>query len=132
MSISPETLYILYDGDCPFCARYVRLLRLKDAVGTVEPVNAREAKAAQHEALAKVLAAGYRLDEGMAMLYRGDIAHGQDCIHRMALLSTRSGPFNRLNAWLFRSRRRAALAYPVLRAMRNLTLRLLGVAKLGF
>jgi predicted DCC family thiol-disulfide oxidoreductase YuxK len=34
----PALLY--YDGDCPFCSRYVRWLRLQRAVGSVHLVNA--------------------------------------------------------------------------------------------
>ncbi|MFT5932039.1 MAG: putative DCC family thiol-disulfide oxidoreductase YuxK, partial [Hyphomonas sp.] len=34
--------FIVYDGDCPFCSEYVKLLRLRDAIGPVSLVNARE------------------------------------------------------------------------------------------
>ena len=33
---------IYYDGDCPFCERYVRLLRLRRAAGSVRLVDVRE------------------------------------------------------------------------------------------
>jgi hypothetical protein len=48
----------------------------------------------------------------------------------LALLSTRSGDFNRLNYWLFRSKRVSALLYPLLRACRNLVLRLMGRSRI--
>src|SRR5690606_25765599 len=35
-------LTIVYDGDCPFCTSYIRLLRIRDAAGPVRLVNARE------------------------------------------------------------------------------------------
>ncbi|MCG8519422.1 MAG: hypothetical protein MI794_15640 [Pseudomonadales bacterium] len=50
---------------------------------------------------------------------------GADAIHTLALISGRSGLFNRFNYWLFRSSRRAALVYSVLRSCRNLLLKLL-------
>ena len=31
----------IYDGDCPFCSKYVRLIQLKNTVGDVELINAR-------------------------------------------------------------------------------------------
>ena len=34
--------WIVYDGDCPFCARYVRFVRLRDTIGHVALVNARD------------------------------------------------------------------------------------------
>ena len=33
---------IVYDGDCPFCSRYVKLVRLREALGSVDLVNARD------------------------------------------------------------------------------------------
>ena len=33
--------WIIYDGQCPFCSRYVRLVRLRDSLGQVELVDAR-------------------------------------------------------------------------------------------
>jgi len=48
----------------------------------------------------------------------------------LALLSTPSSGFNRLNAALFRSPTASRLLYPVLRAGRNAVLRLLGRGKI--
>ena len=56
--------------------------------------------------------------------------HGHDCIHMLALLSTPSSAFNRLNAARFRAPRAARLLYPVLRTGRNAALRLLGRSKI--
>ena len=52
--------------------------------------------------------------------------HGAACVHMLALLSTRSGIFNRTVSIVFRSPVAARLLYPVLRGGRNLTLSLLG------
>ena len=37
----PEVL-IVYDGQCPFCSRYVELVRLRQSLGQVRLINARE------------------------------------------------------------------------------------------
>ncbi len=121
-----HTTTIVYDGDCPFCSRYVELLRLRAAIGTVQMHNARDGG----PLVDWLRARGFDLDEGMVLAMNGQVFHGADCIHRLALMSTPSGVFNRLNAWMFRSRTASALLYPLLRAGRNAALRLLGRRKL--
>ncbi|WP_420392519.1 DCC1-like thiol-disulfide oxidoreductase family protein [Acuticoccus sp.] len=118
---------IVYDGECPFCSAYVKMVRLKDSVGRVELVNARDGGSLVDEIRAK----GYDLDEGMVLKMNGQLYHGDDCLHRIALLSTRSGAFNRLTGVIFRSRTASKALYPFLRAGRNTTLRVLGRSKLG-
>ena len=117
---------IVYDGQCPFCSRYVKLVRLRESLGQVRLVNAREGGPIVEE----LRRAGVDLDEGMALKLDGRLYHGHDCLHMLALLSTPSSSFNRLNAALFRSPRAARLLYPVLRAGRNTALRLLGRSKI--
>ena len=121
----PEVL-IVYDGQCPFCSRYVELVRLRQSLGQVRLINAREGGPLVDE----LQRAGVDLDEGMALKLDGRLYHGHDCIHMLALLSTPSSAFNRLNAALFRSPRAARLLYPVLRTGRNAALRLLGRSKI--
>ena len=116
------TNWLLYDGDCPFCSRYVRHVRLREAIGPITMANARE-----HAALVdEVRRLGFDVDTGMVLKLDGNYYHGADCIHALALLTTPSGWFNRLNSWMFRSATASKLLYPVLRTGRNLTLRLLG------
>ena len=117
---------LIYDGDCPFCRRYVQLVRLRKAVGDIVLVDAR----AGGPAVERARAEGFDLDEGM-VLYLGEAAyHGADCLNRLALMSSRSDLFNRLTAGLFSRPRVARVAYPVLRAGRNAVLRLLGRPRL--
>lgn len=112
--------FLLYDGDCPFCANYARMLRLRKAVGPIEMRNARE-----HPGLAaRCLQRGYDLDQGMLLHLDGRDYWGADCIHRLALLSSDNDCFNRLNARLFRHRTLSRVLYPLLRAGRNLSLKL--------
>src|SRR5690606_7730026 len=73
---------------------------------------------------------GFEPEEGMAFEFEDGLYFGQDAVHRLALLGTRSGTFNRVNRWLLGSTRRAALAYPVLRMGRNAALFLLGRIRL--
>jgi hypothetical protein len=67
----------------------------------------------------------------MVLKLDGRLYHGADCIHMVALLSTPSSWFNRVNAAMFRSRTASRLLYPVLRTGRNTVLRILGRSKLN-
>ena len=123
----PKAITIVYDGECPFCASYLKLLRLRDAAGPVRLVDARS----DDPAVQRVREAGFDLDEGMALIDAETIWHGEDCINRIALMSTPSGLFNRINATVFRSPRASKALYPVLRGGRNLALRLMGRKKIN-
>ena len=120
--VKPEGAVIIYDGQCPFCSAYVRFARLRKAVGPVETVDARSGGPVVEEAIN----AGFDLNEGMVLKYGGRLYHGADCLNMLSLLSSRSGFFNRLAALSFAQPDVARMAYPVLRAGRNATLRLLG------
>jgi predicted DCC family thiol-disulfide oxidoreductase YuxK len=119
--------WIVYDGQCPFCSRYVQLVRLRESLGRVQLVDARKGGPEVDE----VRQAGLDLDEGMVLKLDGRLYHGADCIHMVALLSTPSSWFNRVNAAMFRSRTASRLLYPVLRTGRNTVLRMLGRSKLN-
>lgn len=120
-------MQIVYDGDCPFCRNYVSFLRLRDGAGPVSLTDARTAP----ELVARLSGLGYDLDDGMVLIIGDEIYHGDACLHRLALMSTRSGMFNRVNALMFRSPTVSRLVYPVLRAGRNLVLRILGRRKIS-
>lgn len=83
-------------------------------------------------AVAVIRSKGYVIDEGMVLILNDQYYHGDDCLHRLALLSTRQGWFNKFNYWLFRSPTLSKLGYPILRAGRNAVLWMLGKKKLGY
>lgn len=130
--MSDNPLLIVYDGDCPFCSAYVRMLRIRSSAGPTELVNARDG----HPVVKELVENGFDLDEGMALV-RGfgtpnfDVAHGDDCVHQLALMSSPVGIFNRLNARILGSRRASKLLYPVLRSGRNTALLLMGRKRLN-
>ena len=113
---------LVYDGECPACRNYVRVVRVRDAVGDFRLLDARDGGPLVEE----ITAAGLDLDEGMVLKIGGRLHHGEDAVHALALIGSPSGVLNRLNHRLFRSRRTSAALYPVLRAGRGLLLRLLG------
>ena len=119
---------LIYDGDCPFCSRYTRYIRLKEAVGEVRLLDARKGGPEVEQAKAE----GFDLDEGMVLVIGENYYHGAACLNRLALMSSRVDLFNRLNYFLFRSALLSKLSYPILRAGRNLVLRILGRSTLGY
>lgn len=118
--------WILYDGDCPFCRNYVSFLKLKAVLGEVRLIDARQAPME----LEQVRAAGLYIDEGMVLCRDGRLYHGDECMHILATLSEREDLLGKLYAWVFGSSRRSAWLYPLLRAGRSATLRLLGKRKI--
>lgn len=117
-----EGLQIVYDGECPFCSRFVTLYKAKSVVGQVDLIDARE----DHPAVRLVKSRGLDLDEGMAVLWDGQIYHGADAVHFMAMVGAENSVFNGLNKLIFRSKPLARALYPWMVAGRNMTLRLLG------
>ena len=118
-----ETLWLVYDGECPLCSAWCKRARVREAVGELVLVDAREPGALMDE----ITALGLDIDQGMVLKFRDVIYYGPDAIRMVSLLSTPAGWFNRLNAWFFGGERRAGFWYPVGKAFRNLTLKLLGV-----
>lgn len=119
----PGEAWLLYDGECPFCSRYVAYLRLRASLQQrLHLIDARKGGPLVDE----VARRGLDLNEGMALKYGNRWYHGADCIHVLALLSSSAGWFNRINAAVFRSPTAARWLYPILRTGRNAVLRVLG------
>jgi len=115
-------LWVVYDGECPFCSSYVRLYRLREVTGRVHLVDARE----PHPVLDEVRERGLDLDEGMVVKAAGRFYHGAAALQILAILGSGSGLFNALNRAIFRHPRLARTLYPWMVRGRLATLRLLG------
>ena len=130
MSNSPEEsgpddgLWLVYDGDCPFCTAGARMYRLRQSVGELHIVNGRDI--AGSELMTAIEARGFDLNTGIVARFEGRLYHGRDALHLLAMLGSDRGWLNRLNVALFRNRTTVTLAYPVMVGLRNLMLRLRG------
>ncbi len=125
MSANPVAdgkLQVVYDGDCPFCRNYVRLMALRKAVGHVELIDART----QDPTVRRLVELGYDLNEGMAAIYGGKIYYGRDSVVLLSSMAHEQGWLGRLVAVLLRDPNRAALLYPVMKVGRRVTLKILG------
>jgi len=122
-----KEILLVYDKECPVCDNYCGLVRIKESAGDLKIIDARESSAALDE----ITALGLDIDQGMVVKMDGDIHYGADAIHALALISSRSSFFNRLNYWMFKSRRVSHIVYPVLKFCRNMLLKILGRTKIN-
>lgn len=114
-------IYLVYDGQCPACSYYCHTVRIRESVGNLLLIDARQPS----EHLDKVTAAGLDIDQGMVLIVGEQMYCGADVIHALAIMGTRSGMFNRVTYRCFRSRTVSKFVYPMLRAGRNLLLKML-------
>lgn len=125
--MTDKPILLIYDKECPACHFYCQIVRIRQSVGELVLIDARE----NPDVLQEISAKGLDIDQGMVLKMDGQLYYGADAIHLLALLSGRSGVFNRLNYWLFRSKKVAAILYPILRSCRNLLLKILGKTKIN-
>jgi predicted DCC family thiol-disulfide oxidoreductase YuxK len=118
---------LIYDGACIFCAAYVRLLSLREAVGPVELIDARSGD----PRLRAYESAGFDLNEGMLFEYNGTVYFGADTVNALASLSTPVSTFNRINGVLLSKRPVARVFYPIFKFCRTITLKLRRVPKIS-
>ena len=120
-------IFLVYDRQCPMCEYYCTLSRVRESAGRLVLVDARDGGPLMGE----ITAAGLDIDDGMVLKAGDRLYYGADAIHALSLMGTNSGVFNRVAYWTFRSRRVSRVLYPVLRAGRNLLLKLLGRTRIN-
>lgn len=126
MKTDQKAIHILYDGSCPFCTRYVLMLRLKDNL-SVHLIDARMDSPLKKEITKK----GYDLDRGMVVQYEGNIYYGDQAMTLLSLMSTPVTLFNRLMTKAFKSKSFMRLIYPVFSFLRLCTVLVLGRGKIN-
>lgn len=113
---------VVYDGACPFCTAYSKLVQLRQSVGAVRLLNARELA----PSLIEELRTAYNLDDGMLFIHDSKIYYGNEAVNRIAILSSDSNFLRRVSSSALKSPRVAALLYPLLRFGRNTAIWLRG------
>ncbi len=122
-----KEIILVYDQECPVCSNYCQVVRIRESIGKLTIINARDNTGIMEE----ITRQGFDLDEGMVLKMDDQLYYGADAIHVLALISSRSGFFNRLNYWFFKSKTFSRFFYPILRFLRNLLLRMLGKSKIN-
>lgn len=119
-------IVIVYDGECPFCSRFVEYSKLKSQFGTVFLLNARE-----HNQLTTALKeVGIDIDREMVVIRYPDLYAGHEAVRFLAEHSVYP---HKGSSLLLRGLRFGAVArilYPALRAGRLLALRILGIGSI--
>jgi len=123
---TPEIL-LVYDKECPVCDAYCRVVRVHESVGKLRLVNARENTPIMEDITRQRL----DIDQGMVLRVDGVLYYGPDAIHQLSLMSSKSSVLNRVNYWMFSSKSRSRLLYPMLRSGRNLLLKVLRKTKIN-
>ena len=125
--MSREEILLVYDRECPACNAYCQVVQIRESVGDLKIVDARE----NSDVLTEITSEGLDIDQGMVLKMGNQLYYGSDAIHALALIGSRSGVFNRLNYWIFKAKTASKVLYPVLRFCRNLLLKILGKSKIN-
>jgi len=91
--MSREEILLVYDKECPACNNYCQFVRIREDIGDLRIVNARDNSQVRDE----ITGMGLDIDQGMVLKMGGQIYYGTDAIHTLALISSRTGIFNRAN-----------------------------------
>lgn len=124
---TPRKVEVLYDRQCPVCDYYCQRVDIAEDEGEMVRIDARE----QSTLLDDVTATGLDIDEGMVVRVDNRIYYGSEAIAKLARLSSRTGFVNRISWHAFRHDGAARILYPVLAAIRNLLLKVLGRSRIN-
>lgn len=123
-----EGVWFVYDGECPICERAAEALVIRQSLGKLHLVDARTTS--PHPLLNAINDRRLDLDEGMVIYHDGAFHHGKTALRFMSVYGAPNGLFNHINRLLFRSKGIANTLYPVMRAGRNILLKLRGKSKI--
>ncbi len=121
MSESKE-IWLIYDGECPLCSFASKRVKIQQSAGTIHLLNARE----DHPLNRSLHEKGLDYHQGMIVKMDDNLYQGAKAMQVLAMLSTKSDLFNKMNAMIFRSSFLSALLYPILKGVRAILLWILG------
>ena len=126
-----QQLLLIYDGDCPLCQNFVAAQQLQQQFGELTLLNARDLPEQAPLLLAELQHQNLIVNQSMLLRVDGRWLKGAEVLQ---LLASVNEPSWRNKLWLywFQSARRARFSYPLLRAGRNLLLKLLKIPPLPY
>lgn len=113
----PRGDYLLYDGECPICAGFVRFAEFRRRHPDLQLIDARTAP----DLVADLRRRGYEINDGMVLVVDGRLYYGADANAKLASYTSDLSAAKRTAMSTI-----GATPYPLLRAMRNALLRLRG------
>ena len=119
--------YLLYDGECPLCSRYVRMMRLQECLSDFQLRDARTAQ----DLVSEHRKAGREINDGMILAVNGAYYYGSEALTAITRMTTPISAFNKFSARLFASPARAQSLYPLMVMGRKLLLIGLGRTGIG-
>ncbi len=119
-----DGVWFVYDGDCPICKRAAEALRIKQSLGDLHLLDARQNE--RHLLIVDINRRQFDLDEGMVIYHDEAFYHGSSALRFMAVYGAPRGWFNHLNRLLFRTATITESLYPLMRSGRNMLLWLRG------
>lgn len=120
-AVTPQTDFVLYDGECPVCSRFVAWSRLRDIRPNMRMIDARQAP----DLVQQFRKDGIEINDTMVVKLGDLTLHGADAFTMVTKLSEpRTGVTTSLLKWLASSRL-SGPAYPLMVAGRKLLLLLL-------
>ncbi len=120
--VQPDAVFLIYDGECPFCRRYADFAALSRAFPGLKLISARE----PHVEVCAAWRAGFNLNRDMVLHVNGKWYAGEKAILRMSEAAPQNRFRNGILRRLFGSNRHARRLYDMLVAGRLLFLRLAG------
>ena len=109
-----DIIQIIYDGHCPLCKNFTKLLKLRTNFNVVL-LDARE----NFELSKNLLSSGYNLDKGMLVSIGDQRYFGYEAMWVLASISSNSNFVNKIFSVCFSNKKLASMIYPVLVLGRN-------------
>lgn len=117
---------VVYDGDCPICHRLITATRLRDSGIELQLINARDCDVYQMPWFPKNVS----INKDMVVKVADQIFYGGQGLHALSLMASRSHWLNKITYAVFSIKPIAVVMYPLLRWLRMLLLKIIGVKPL--
>ncbi len=79
-----DRIEVVYDKECPICDFYCRRIDVRESVGELMRIDARD----DSEIMNEITSLGLDIDEGMVVRVGDELHYGADAIHELANLSS--------------------------------------------
>ncbi len=120
--MSTEIIFI-YDGECPFCNHFAKLLELKSSLPNLRILDGRK----NVSRLTTLFKEGYDLNNGAILIREGEILHGSKALNFIcSQIKEPNDALLELLRLIFTSKKRSNLLFPFLLFARRLVLSIKG------